>query len=298
MGCNEKPENKSTLTLTTLKSHHQRFESMLTRSKAKAALAAEDVTVVVTPSATRQGIHKRWIYHDSPVTPSRPSRTFQSEEISPSPYYFETSSQAGSWSSSSSLSTLSDSSLSSLSDASFHATPSHFPPPSTPPPLTPRKLERSPLNHRWVKEGTSWRLTLVHDSFTPEDAIMRESMIMRQTDQIYGQQFAALMASRERARRALGLDLDIESDEMDDSNDEENRRVFIREETEPLAEDLNVGPSSQSRQRLGPHGTELLDDHGRDSFTPIRELELPVYPDAWIARRKMGRWQPTEEYIN
>ena len=292
MGCYEKSENKSTITLSILKNHHQSFESMLTRSKAKAARAlGEDtnVRVIVTPSATRQGIHKRWIYHDSPATPSPLSRTLQSEEVSTSPSYPKTSSQAGSWSSGSSLSTLSDSSLSSLSDASFHATSSHFPTPSTPPPHTPRKLERSPLNQRWVKEGTSWRLTLVHDSFTPEDAIMQESMIVRQNDQIYSQQFAALMASRERARHALGLDLDIES-EMD--TDDEEQRVFIREDTEP-AEDI-VG-RSQSPQRLGPHGTELID---HDSFTPIRELELPVYPDAWIARRKMVRWQPTEEFIN
>jgi len=117
---------------------------------------------------------------------------------------------------------------------------------------------------------------------------MQESMIMRQTDQIYSQQFAALIASRERARRALGLDLDIESDEMD-TDDEEERRVFIREDTE-LVEDI-VGPS-QSARRLGPHGTDLIDQD------TIREFELPVYPDAWIARRKMVRWQPTEEVIN
>lgn len=238
---------------------------MLTRSKAK-ALATEDTVVVVSPSATGQGVHKRWIYpRESPASPSPPSRVLQTE--------------ATSFSSGSSLSTLSDSSLSSISDASFQAAPPPFYTPPTSSPLTPRKLQRSPLNHRWVNEGTSWRLTLVHDSFTPEDAIMQERMIQRQEDEIYDRQFARLMQARADARRALGLDIDIESDEMD--TDDEERRAYIREDTQP-AEERNVG-LSHGTQRLGPHGTELVGDD--DSSLP------PVYPDAWVARRKMA-WQP------
>lgn len=116
---------------------------------------------------------------------------------------------------------------------------------------------------------------------------MRESMIQRQTDEIHKQQFAELMAARHRARRALGIDSDILSEDMDTTDDEE-RRDFVREDTEP-AED--IGPS-QGPQRLGPHGTELID---HDSFTP---REIPAFPPEWIARRKVLRWQPTEEFIN
>lgn len=120
---------------------------------------------------------------------------------------------------------------------------------------------------------------------------MQESMIRRQTEEIHNRQLGALMASRERARRALGLDLPADDDSDDMDTDDEEGREFIREDTEPAEE--NIPGSSQGPQRIGPHSTELID---HDSFTSVHDL--PVYPEAWITRRKMVRWQRTEEFIN
>jgi hypothetical protein len=118
---------------------------------------------------------------------------------------------------------------------------------------------------------------------------MQESIIQRQTEEIYKTQFAALMVVHERATRAFERDIDLHSDASDVDMEEEERREFIRGDTEP-AEERDIGPS-QRPQRLGPHGTELID---HDSFMS----ELPLAPDAWVAARKMPRWQPTEEFIS
>jgi hypothetical protein len=114
---------------------------------------------------------------------------------------------------------------------------------------------------------------------------MQEDMIRRQTEEIYRTQLAALMVVHERSRRIFGRDLDLYSDTFDEDLEEEERRVFIRGDTEP-AEERDIGPS-QHPQRLGPHGTELID---HDSFMS----KPPVYPGEWVAARAMPRWQPTE----
>jgi hypothetical protein len=165
----------------------------------------------------------------------------------------------------------------------------------------------------------------VHDSFSRADAMMRESMIQRQNDEIYRREFAALMEAHKRSIIDVEDTEDSESKDSDsdmyefeftsegsmdtdeeaerrefiragtsedsmDTDEEAERREFIREDTEP-AEEMYVG-LSQGPRRLGPHGTELID---HDTFAPASEM--PVSPTGWIVRRKMVRWQPTEEHL-
>jgi len=119
--------------------------------------------------------------------------------------------------------------------------------------------------------------------------MMQQRTIQREHDETYDRELVALMEACKRAKQALGLDTDKGSDEMDTGD--EGRREFIREDTEPV-EDMDVGPSHTPR--LGPHGTELID---HSSFAPEFN-EVLVYPEAWVAARKMVRWQPTEEFIS
>jgi hypothetical protein len=126
--------------------------------------------------------------------------------------------------------------------------------------------------------------------------MMHESMIQRQNDEIYAREFAALLVARERAKRAIVFepspsetgDSDFCSEGSMDEDEEAERQAFIREDTEP-AEERDVGPSQTSRS-LGRQDTEIID---HDTFG----VPVSVYPQAWVAGRKMVRWQPTENYL-
>ncbi|KAF9455763.1 hypothetical protein BDZ94DRAFT_1327405 [Collybia nuda] len=254
---------------------------MLTRSKAR-ALAADNTTTIVSPSATGQGTHTRWKYPAGrvpcpcPLSPSPPSGSGSgSSSSSPSP--------AGSTGSLSSHATLSDSSLSSLSDASSNITSQEsrnqflpwVQPPATPALNSPRKLQRSPAMRRYVYGST----------YIIQEAPPDENMMERRLEEVFQREWENLMQSRQIAVQARqAYEADDESDAMDTNSE------YSRGDTEPPeVVPPRAGPSRRPRP-LGPYGTEIID---HETFTP-ESSELPVYPQQWVSSRKSLKWQPTE----
>ncbi|KAG5635201.1 hypothetical protein H0H81_012065 [Sphagnurus paluster] len=295
---------------------------MLTRSKARAALAREKTTVLVAPSATGRGTHTRWHYPSGHVVGVVPSNISPASSLSSFSYSSSSSSSSASFSS---------------PEGSFDYAPNQPPAPPTVQPSTPRhlqthpymsrppatplknrdpnarnarkkKLQRSPAGYQCVSEGGHTRLVLVEDSFTPEAVNMRESIVQIQIDAVADREMEALLRQRDLARLAM----DMEDSEMDSVTSNDSRSSFSSDEAytdlrpesylrgdTAEVEDMVTTPSmymvspTRKLRRLGPTGTELIEPVDYTSYH-LDAISNTVYPESW---RKAVQGQPTEPFI-
>lgn len=131
---------------------------------------------------------------------------------------------------------------------------------------------------------------------------MRETMLELKLTQIAERELDILMSQRRHHPRFGSSDSESDCMDVDSDDDAQSPRCpsnasstspcvfknrdssFVREATEPLEDPCTLKKSSN---RLGPQGTELIDEK---TFRP----RAPVYPEEW---RRAVLGQPTERWI-
>lgn len=275
------------------------------RVQAHTRTASDDstpgATVIVSPSATGQGIHKRWNYAD-PLTPGPTPTRPPSRPIYPQAAT-ENSSSAASWSSSSggsrkSQSLAFDGSLSGLSSlCSFETIPA-TPPSRTNPDVgserglqsaQPRGQLPTPANtpfQRWNKAGTTARFILVPDSddMSEEAQARRKASQNEENKKIFEREYARLLGQKKMLEDLAVSDANPELSDIEGGSDWDDGSSIAESRLD------SSEPGVRGVQALGSNGTELIDDHsGVEVYRGRWKPSSPgVYPAHWVAEPSNG----------